>query len=221
MATPQTQGTKQAAPAPEFLSPPEAAIKRTRRFVLNSLAVKKMGYHFQIPAITAKMQMKTDQPFNAGMALGMMHYYIVPLISTHLENAVEFRNRVPEALIWATGFVEAIDGCIAYLRLIDGCSEKFPNDITVDRKSRRLRRKYMERYTYLVEDAYKDHVREQPCDVFQSWNQEQTQLFNKGVDKALSGIQWVVYPKENVVLNAGEDGWAIWLAGEVRRAGHA
>lgn len=73
MATPQTQGTKQAAPAPDSLSPPEAAIKRTRRFVLNSLAVKKMGYHFPIPAIIAKMQMKTDQPFNAGMALGMMH----------------------------------------------------------------------------------------------------------------------------------------------------
>jgi hypothetical protein len=153
------------------------------------------------------------------MGLGVMLYYIVPLISSHLENPIDFRNKAPEALQWATGFVEAIDQYIAYMRLTDGCSEKFPEDATVDRKSRRPRRKYMERYTHLVERAYREHVREQLCDVFQSWNQEQTQLFNKGIDKALSGIQWVVYPEENVVLAAGDDEWAIWLRGRCEELG--
>jgi hypothetical protein len=147
------------------------------------------------------------------MALGVMLYYIVPLISSHLENAIDFYNKVPQALQWMTGFVEAIDQYIAYLRLTDGCSKKVPDNTTVDRKSRRPRRKYMERYTHFVENAYKEHVREQLCGVFQPWTKEQTQLFNKGIDKALSGIQWVVYPEENVVLAAGDDEWAIWLRG--------
>jgi hypothetical protein len=178
-----------------------------------------MGYNFEIPVAIAKVRTKTDQPFNVGMALGVMLYYIVPLISSHLDNAIDYHKKVPQALQWVTGFVEAIDQYIAYLRLTDGCSEKFPDDTTVDRKSRRPRRKYMERYTHLVENAYKEHVREQLCDVFLSWTKEQTQLFNKGIDKALSGIQWVVYPGENVVLAAGDDEWAIWLRGQCEELG--
>jgi hypothetical protein len=178
-----------------------------------------MGHNFDIPAVITRIRTRTDEPFNAGRALGMMHYHIVPLVSTHLENAVDFRNKDPTALTWATGFVEAVDQYIAYLRLRDGCSEMFPSDVTVDRKRRRMRRKYMERYVYLVENVYKEHVREQLCDVFQSWSKEQTQLFNKGVDKALSGIQWVVYPQENVVLKARDDEWAIWLRGKCEELG--
>jgi hypothetical protein len=219
MANPQTQGIKRAAPAYDISNPPEQAVKRTRQFAFNSLAVRKMGYNFEIPATIAKVRTKIDQPFRVGMALGVMHYHIVPLIATHLENAIGFRNKVPEALTWATGFVDAIDQYIAHLRLTDGCFEKFPNDTTVDRKSRRPRRKYMERYTYLIENMYKEHIREQLCDVFQSWSKEQTQLFNKGVDKALLEIQWVIYPEENVVLNAGGDEWAIWLRGKCEELG--
>jgi hypothetical protein len=146
-----------------------------------------MGYNFEIPAAITKVWTKLDQPHNVGMALGVMLYYIALLISTHLENAVEYQNKAREALTWAPGFVEAIDQYIGYLRLTDSCSEKFPNDTNVDRKGRRPRRKYIEWYTYLIETAYKRYVREQFADVFQGWSKEQTQMFNKGIDKALSG----------------------------------
>jgi hypothetical protein len=164
MTVPQTQGTKRAAPAPDSSNPPDQAAKRFKKRKFNSHAIRKIGYNFEIPAAIANVRTKTDQPFNVGMALGVMLYYIVPLISSHLDNAIDYHNKVPQALQWVTGFVEAIDQYIAYLRLTDGCSEKFPDDTTVDRKSRRPRRKYMERYIHLVENAYKEHVREQLCD---------------------------------------------------------
>lgn len=227
MAIPQIQGAKRAgAPlidgdqhAPDTTSAPEQAVKRAKKHPFDTLALRKMGYDFKIPAIIARIRTNSAQPFDVGMGLGVMLYHIVPLISTHLENPMEFHNKAPTALQWATEFVEAVDQYIAYLRLTDGCSEKFPNDATVDRKSRRPRRKYMGRYTHLVENAYKNHVREQLCDIFQSWSKEQTQLFNKGMDKALSGIQWVVYPQENVVLAAGDDEWTIWLRGRCEELG--
>jgi hypothetical protein len=218
MAAP-TQSTKRSAPESDSPNSPQRSIKRTRRFAFNSLEIKKMGYNFEIPAAITKVRSKLDQPHHVGMALGVMLYYITPLISTHLENAVDYRNKAPEALTWASGFVEAIDQYIAYLRLTDACSEKFPNDLAVDRKGRRPRRKYVERYTYLIETAYKPYVREQLADAFQSWSKEQTQLFNKGIDKALSGIQWCVYPDSNVVIIAGDDGWAIWLRGQCEEMG--
>ncbi|KAH6877669.1 hypothetical protein BKA58DRAFT_375688 [Alternaria rosae] len=227
MAIPRIQGAKRVGGpqiagdqyAPDTTSAPEQAVKRAKKHPFDTLALGKMGYDFEIPAVIARVRSKAAQPFDVGMGLGVMLYHIVPLISSHLENPMEFHNKAPKALQWATDFVEAIDQYIAYLRLTDGCSEKFPNDATVDRKSRRPRRKYMERCTHLVENAYRDHVREQLCDMFRSWSKEQTQLFNKGVDKALSGIQWVVYPEENVVLAAGDDEWAVWLRGRCEELG--
>jgi hypothetical protein len=49
----------------------------------------------------------------------------------------------------------------------------------------------------VVEAAYETHIREVLDNVFESWTVEQTQIFNKGVEKALSGVQWVVYPCSN------------------------
>jgi hypothetical protein len=53
------------------------------------------------------------------------------------------------------------------------------------------------RTTPVVEAAYETHIREVLDNVFESWTVEQTQIFNKGVEKALSGVQWVVYPCSN------------------------
>ena len=219
MAGVDVQHTKRPAPDSDSADSPEQTPKRNKNSEFNPTAIKKMGYTFEIPAVIAKARSKIDRPFDMGMALGTMFYYILPLLSTHLENAVEFQNKPPAALSWATGFVEAIDQYVAHLRLTDGCSEKFPNDQAVNRQSRRPRRKYMERYTHIVGTAYKEYVREQLCDVFQAWDKEHTQLFNKGVDKALSGIQWAVYPDENVVLQAGNNDWAIWLRGQCEELG--
>jgi hypothetical protein len=207
-------GTKRLAPESDYSNSTRQSTKRTRRFAFNSLEIRKKGYNFEIPAAITRVRTKIDKPFNVGMALGVMLYYIAPLISTHLENAVDYTNQVPEALTWASGFAEAIDQYTAYLRLTDDRSKKLPNDTTVDRKGRRPRRKYMERYTYLIETAYKRHVREQFAHTFQSWGKEQTQLFSKGIDKALSGTQWCVYPDTNVVTGTSDDDWAIWLRGQ-------
>jgi hypothetical protein len=65
----------------------------------------------------------------------------------------------------------------------------------------------------MVETVFKKCIRETLSDVFESWSCEHTQLFNKGVDKALSGIQWVVYPDRNVAMEAGEGDWSAWLHG--------
>jgi hypothetical protein len=41
------------------------------------------------------------------------------------------------------------------------------------------------------------------------------------IDKALSGTQWVVYPINNVVAEAGEGDWAVWLRGRCEELGMA
>ncbi|KAF1847613.1 uncharacterized protein K460DRAFT_363674 [Cucurbitaria berberidis CBS 394.84] len=178
-----------------------------------------MVYDFAIPEALTQLRAKIDQPHSMGMIIGVMLYYIAPLLSTHLDNAAAFQNKVPDALKCMTGFVTAIDQHIAYLRFTYGCSERFPDDTMVDRKGRRPRKKYMERYTYLVEATYKHCIREGLRDIFQAWRKEQTRDFNKGVDIVLSGIQWVVYPEKNVVVEVGEGDWAVWLRAQCEELG--
>lgn len=63
----------------------------------------------------------------------------------------------------------------------------------------------------MLEAEFKRTVLEQLSSIFQDWSVEQTRLFNKGVDKAVCGIQWVAYPEENVAMCAGDGDWATWL----------
>ncbi|KAF1942825.1 hypothetical protein EJ02DRAFT_433670 [Clathrospora elynae] len=61
---------------------------------------------------------------------------------------------------------------------------------------------------------------EELSDVFQALDVKQTRLFNKGVNKALPGVQWVVYPDRNVVVEIGEsEDWTIWLRGQCEELG--
>ena len=180
-----------------------------------------MSYKLELSNVMAKLRKDSNQTWQLGVAVGTMLYHISPLLTTHLDNPDNFQNKTPEAFTWAIGFVAAIDQYIAHLRLADGCTEKFPNDRDVDRKGRKLRRKYMERYTFMVEVAYKNHIREALADVFRGWTKEQTRAFNKGVDKALSGVQWVVYTDSNVVVEAGEGDWAVWIRGRCEELGRA
>ncbi|KAH7355498.1 hypothetical protein BKA66DRAFT_475515 [Pyrenochaeta sp. MPI-SDFR-AT-0127] len=170
-----------------------------------------MSHNLNLPATLTKLHTMVDQPYNLGKAVGVLLYNITPLLSTHLDNAVEFRNKVPEALKWTPDFVVTMDQYVAYLRLADGCSERFIQSTETDRQGRQIRKKYMQRYTNVVEAVYKDCIREHLKVAFQSWTDEQTQLFNKGIDKALSGTQWVVYPKKNVVTEAAAEDWAAWI----------
>jgi hypothetical protein len=205
----------------EIHNSPQDNIKRPKTSSLNAIANKRMGYTFALPEVIPLLRTKAQAPWNLGFAVGVMLYHISPLLSTHLDNSVDFQSPVPTALTRMPGFVSATEQYIAYLRLTDGCAKKFPNDLDVDRKGRKPRQKYMERYTYMVEAAYKNHIREALSDIFHTWNAEQTQLFNKGIDKALSGVQWVMYPENNVIVEAGEGDWAVWIRGRCEELGMA
>jgi hypothetical protein len=171
---------------------------------------------FAIPLTVHKLRSNMLKPWTVGYFIGLMLYHISPLLTRHLENSMDFHNPVPKALSSVCDFVSAVDAYIVHLRLIDGCSEKFPND---DRKTAKHRRKYIERCTYMVEAVFKNYIREVLGDIFQAWSSDQTRLFNKGADKALTGIQWVVYPDKNVVFEAIEGDWAVWIRGQCEELG--
>jgi hypothetical protein len=200
---------------------PQYIPKRPKTSNFNALAIKKMGYTFELPETMTVLRNRVHEPWKLGFAVGVMLHHVEPLLSTHLDNAVDFQNPVPRALMSLPGCVSAMDQYIAYLRLTDGCTKKFPNDVRTDRKSRKPRRRYMERYTFMVEAAYKTYICDALGNVFQNWDVAQTRLFNKGIDKALSGAQWVVYPDKNVVVEAGEGDWAVWLRGRCEELGMA
>jgi hypothetical protein len=196
-------------------SPPKhAKIARTERCTCP--APKENGRDFEIPTTIALLRTKTDEPWNVGYAIGVMLYHIAPMLTKHLDNAVDYRNPLPKALLHARDIVPALDAYVKQLRLTDGCAGKFPND---DRKGKTRRRKYMRRFTYMAEAAFKNHIRLALGDVFDGWSGEQTRVFNKGVDKAMTGIQWVVYPDKNVVIEAGEGDWAVWIRGQCEELG--
>jgi hypothetical protein len=132
--------------------------KRSKTTTFNPLALQKMGYTFDIsPVLTRLCTKKASQLWQFGVAIGNMLYYIPHIVSTYLDNAVDYASKVPDALTWATGYVEQLDKYIAYLRLTDGLSEKFPSDA---RKSKAKATKYLERYVYMVEAVFKNVVKE-------------------------------------------------------------
>jgi hypothetical protein len=190
--------------------------KRVKTEAYTYSVPKENGRDFEIPTTIALLRSKVDEPWKIGYAIGAMLYHISPLLTNHLDNAVDYKTPLPKALSHVRDIVPALDAYIKHLRLTDGCSSKFPND---DRKGKTRRRKYIGRYTYMAEAAFKNHIRQALGDVFDGWGGEQTRLFNMGVDKALTGVQWVVYPDKNVVVEAGEDDWAVWIRGQCEELG--
>jgi hypothetical protein len=218
---PLQKGSTGASETQNLPDLPPHSDKHAKTANLEPLFVRKMVYNFEIPEAMAQVRAEAGRPWSMGVMVGVMLYHISPLLATHLDETVEFQNKVPDALRGIKGFVPAIDQYIAYLRSLNGCSEKFPNDRDVARKDRKSRRTYTERYTLIVEAAYKNHIREALADIFNGWSREHTRLFNKGVDKGLTLVQWVVYPDKNVVFEAGEGDWAVWLRGRCEKLGMA
>ncbi|KAF2248276.1 hypothetical protein BU26DRAFT_565680 [Trematosphaeria pertusa] len=176
-------------------------------------------YRFEIPSTIESLRQRALLPYDMGLLLGRLHNYITKLVSYHIDEPVDFHNTPRKLAIPTEEFTSAVDALIRQLRLTDGCSEKFPNKVPADRKGQRVRRKYHERYTYMVEAAFKHTVRKELEDVFSGWNTEETKLFNKGVDRGVTGAAWMVYPERNVVMEAGEGGWGIWLQGKCEELG--
>jgi hypothetical protein len=212
--------SKRAYSPDEQTAPPTASPnKRPKTTSFNPNGLAQQGFTFSLPSVIEKLRTKSHEPWSLGAAIGVLLYHISPLIATRLDNAIDYQNAIPSALAWAPTFVAAIDQHIAHLRLTDGCSGKFPAAPPSDRKIMEKRRKYLERYVYIVEAAYKAHIRASLADVFHAWDTQQTQQLNKGVDKALTRVQWVVYPDENVVFEAVEGDWAVWIRGRCEELG--
>ncbi|KAH7408814.1 hypothetical protein DE146DRAFT_647246 [Phaeosphaeria sp. MPI-PUGE-AT-0046c] len=137
--------------------------------------------------------------------------------STHLAHALGAPFPIPVSRLLAASpsFVATVANHIAHLRLVDNHPAALPT--TTDRKTKAQGRRLIERYTRRVEGAFRCCVREELGDVFRQWGKEETSMFNKGVEKALSGVQWVVYLGVNVVSVDGD--WACWLRGECEMEG--
>ncbi|OAK97431.1 hypothetical protein IQ06DRAFT_255817, partial [Phaeosphaeriaceae sp. SRC1lsM3a] len=178
-----------------------------------------MGYTITLPEIIRILRAQRTSPWQVGHSIGLMLYHIFPLTSTHLDNDIDFSNPIPRALAHFPSFIGAVDSHIAYLRFTSGCSEKSFSSTSSDRKAKAKRCKHIDHYTHLVEAAFKACVCEGLGDVFDKWGKEEIASFNKGVDKALSGVQWVKYPSENVVYEAGEGDWEAWLRGKCEELG--
>jgi hypothetical protein len=127
------------------------------------------GRDFAIPLTVSKLRSNRSKPWEIGYFIGLMLYHIPPLLTTHLDYGLEFKNPVPKALSAVGDFVVAVDAYIRHLRLTDGCSKKFHND---DRNAAKHRRKYIERYTYIVEAVFKNYICETLGDIIQAWSSQ-------------------------------------------------
>jgi hypothetical protein len=170
-----------------------------------------MDIALTLPTTLPYLLTLSPHPGTLGHAVGTMLYHISPLVSTHLSNPLPFHNPTPSALSPYPDFITSIDHLISHLRHTHALPSPLPSH---DRKARIRRRKTLARLTSTIEAAYKSYVRERLSGVFEAWSAEETQAFHKGVDKGVSGVQWVVYPVENVVVKVGEGHWAGWLKRE-------
>ncbi|KAF2678177.1 hypothetical protein K458DRAFT_481042 [Lentithecium fluviatile CBS 122367] len=173
---------------------------------------------FQIPETITVLRNITNT-YEVGRACGELLYSITSLVAYHLDQSADCQNEPQRASISTSEFTAAVDAYLHFLRIYDGCSERFPNGIAVDRKGRRARRKYRERYIFILETRFKNALHEALGGMMKTWTEEQIEKFNKGVDKVLSGAAWTKYPGKNVCLEAGESDWGVWLRGKCEELG--
>jgi hypothetical protein len=174
---------------------------------------------FQIPQTVAALR-KLESTYEVGRACGHLLYNIKPLVARHLNHSADFQNESIEfALISTTEFTAAVNAHLHILRLHDGCTEKFPDDLKIDRKARRPRRKYLEKYIALLEARFKGTLRRELGGLMGTWTQDQNAKFNRGVDLALVGTRWAKYPVKNVCLEVGDGDWKEWLIGRCDELG--
>jgi glycosyltransferase involved in cell wall biosynthesis len=161
------------------------------------------------------LRAKSKSPWELGHCIGLLISHMRPLISTHLDNASYISSPCPSALAGYEDFVCAVDTNVSSLRYADGISSALP---TNDRKEKAKKSKLVGRYTRILEASFVTAILTGLEDSFAGYGKEETSMFNKGVDKALSGVQWVEYPGWKIVLLVIGD-WADWLKDECQRLG--
>jgi hypothetical protein len=63
----------------------------------NTPAARKSG-NFSFPLTISQVRSNHCKPWKIGYFIGLMLYHIPPVLTTHLESGLDFRNPVPEAL---------------------------------------------------------------------------------------------------------------------------
>lgn len=178
-----------------------------------------MAYTLSIPNTIKVLRTKARTPIELGKACGELLKAIPTLVSYHLDHAANHQNKPPRAIIDMQEYTTAVDGYLSYLRNADGCIEPFPDDLLVDRKARRPRRKYGTKYVQDLEKGVKDVLVSRLNDIFLGYCAADTQAFNKGLDRAMYSGSWCLYPSTNVLLEAREGDWEAWLKSRCEQLG--
>lgn len=170
-----------------------------------------MAPTFRMANTVAVLRSMAKQPYDLGLVIGELLHAIPGLVSSHLDHDSNFYNSAPKASIDTCEFAAAVDNFLYNLRTADGVVNAFPDDLSVNRKQRKLRREYRAKYIDLVEKAVKNIIMIDLKGIFIGCSTDAAQMFNKGLDYGLNMIAWRLYPSVNVVLEAHEEDWSLWL----------
>ncbi|KAF1961840.1 hypothetical protein CC80DRAFT_401445 [Byssothecium circinans] len=178
-------------------------------------------HNFRVSRTIQQLLSLKNEPYKVGLACGELLHAVPTLVAYHMDEAYDFKNNPSrvKASIDPAEFASAVDALLQHLRRTDGHVGKFPGALSGDQKERKLRRKYMELYTSQVEKAVKTVLKKEMRGVFLGWDGQQTEGFNKGLDRALTGAAWARYPKENVVLATEKQEWSEWLRSQCEALG--
>lgn len=174
---------------------------------------KPMSVSLHIPNSIAALREKAKSPYDLGVACGELLEAIPILVSNHLIQPSDFRKKIPKASIDTKEFTAAIGCYPQQMRDLGKESEAFLDLFTVDRNQGRPLKNAQAKYTKQLKKLYKAQLADQLKDIFLGYDVDSTRKFNKGVDFALTGIAWRLYPATNVVYGSGKEQWSLWLRG--------
>jgi hypothetical protein len=170
----------------------------------------KAGVSFDIPTTIATIR-KMTYLYDVGRACGQLLHSIPSIVKQHFDHDADYHSKPRPAAISSVEFTAAVDANIRRLRIRDDCIVKFPNNPALDRKVRHHHRKCLNRCIASLETSLREALRDGLGKWMVMWTAEQTEEFNKGVDKSLTGMAWSRYPTVNVCLKADKEDWGIWL----------
>ncbi|KAF2008666.1 hypothetical protein BU24DRAFT_359826 [Aaosphaeria arxii CBS 175.79] len=170
-----------------------------------------MACALKIDTTILALRSLSEDPNLLGHACAQLLQAVRELVNKHLDHNHDHRSKAPACLVATEDFTREIDAHIFEWRVQDKCTEAFPDDLLIDRKARRPRRKILKKYIRDLEAALKECLVSGLGTVLGGYSAVENAGFNKGVDKVLSGIQWRDYPDRNVVMEAGRCDWKDWL----------
>jgi len=171
-----------------------------------------MARALEIPNTIDALHAKAGTPYQMGEACGVLAEMITILVKINLDHSAGYRsNRVVEC-IDAREFTAAVDASLKEMRSKDGVTMPFPDALSnIDRKERRYRRRYSDRYIEHIKGRFAKAIHDGLYDTLKGFGPDANQQFNKGFDYGHNRMAWRAYPSVNVVLEAKQEDWSIWL----------